>query len=119
MNINKRGGAEKIGAHVKEYCEKYSDKIRTEINIINPDIVIWIGAKSFDWGLHTKYLGAVEEKGLIFFEINGKRVPIIRMWHTSYYRARIKPLEEYDNAIIGKLCAKLKMEMKKYEEWLS
>jgi hypothetical protein len=46
--------------------------------------------------------------------INDKQIPILRMWHTSYYQGRIEPLRGYANRIIGKLCAKCREEMERY-----
>lgn len=64
--------------------------------------------------LHSKYLGAEKFGKKRFFNISGKKVPILRMWHTSYYQGRIDPLHGYSNRIIGKLCAKCLEEMKMY-----
>ena len=46
--------------------------------------------------------------------IDDKQIPIFRMWHTSYYQGKIEPLQGYSNKIIGKLCAKCREEMKRY-----
>ena len=43
-----------------------------------------------------------------------KKIPILRMWHTSFYQGKIEPLQGYSNKIIGKLCAKCREEMKQY-----
>jgi len=114
MNINKRGGGEKIDSHVDEYCKVYKDFIVREIELISPDYVVWLGAKTYDNRLPFKYLGAIKKDGKGYFEINGKQIPLIRMWHTSYYRGKNDPLPGYKNKIIGKLCAKLRQEMKYY-----
>lgn len=116
MDLNKRGGGPDVkGAnHIEAYCRYYKDFILKEINIINPDIVIWLGTKTYDLELHSKYLGAEKLGEKHFFNISGKKVPILRMWHTSYYQGKINPLPVYSNRIIGKLCAKCLEEMKKY-----
>ena len=50
----------------------------------------------------------------IYFLIGDKKIPILRMWHTSFYQGKIEPLQGYSNKIIGKLCAKCREEMKRY-----
>ena len=116
MDLNKRGGGSDVkGAnHIEAYCKYYKDFITKEINIINPDIVIWLGTKTYDMELHTKYLGAEKLGEKRFSNISRKKVPILRMWHTSYYQGKIEPLPGYSNKIIGKLCAKCVEEMRKY-----
>lgn len=115
MDLNKRGGTSTVdnGVHLQKYCELYKKYIVREIEIINPDIIIWLHIKTFDMGI-PQLLGATG-KNPVSFLIMGKNVPIIRMWHTAYrYGMRyVSPLEGYD-AITGSLCAKLKLELKKY-----
>ena len=124
MNINKRGGGNSInnkdnkGKHIEEYCNYYREEIKNEIEIIDPDLIVWCGINTFDMGLHIKYLGAFVENNHALVCLNEKRVPIIRMWHTSYYQAKITPLEGYDNSTIGKLAAKLKVELDKCSDLL-
>lgn len=117
MDINKRGGGPDVkGAeHIEEYCKFYKDFIKKEIEIINPDVVVWLGTKTYNMDLHRKYLGAKSKGENRYFNINGKDIPILRMWHTSYYQGKITPLPQYSNKIIGKLCAKCLEEMKKYD----
>lgn len=88
--------------------------IKKEIQIINPDVVVWLGTKTYDIDLHIKYLGAKQIRDKIYFLIDDKQIPILRMWHTSYYQGKIEPLQGYSNRIIGKLCAKCWEEMKRY-----
>ncbi len=116
MDLNKRGGTSSIdkGLHIQAYCRYYKDFIKKEIEIIDPDIIVWLGTKTYDMEIPS-ILGAYGPAKRKSFRINNKVVPIIRMWHTSYtYGNRyVKPLAGYDG-INGSLCAKLKMEMKKY-----
>ena len=118
MDLNKRGGKAKIGrgAHIVEYVRVYRSFLRKELEIINPDIVVWVGTNIYRLGI-PKLLGAKEDRGNLCFEIEGRSVPIISIWQTSYYQARIEPLppEECgtENRIIRKLCAKAKIEMGK------
>ena len=116
MDINKRGGGADVrGAfHILEYCRYYKEFIKKEIEIINPDVTVWLGTKTYDMDLHVKCLGAVQTGDKRYFLIGGKKIPILRMWHTSYYQGRIEPLKGYSNKIIGKLCAKCREEMKRY-----
>lgn len=116
MDLNKRGGGSdvKSAAHIEEYCKYYQNFIKREIEIINPDVVVWLGTKTYDMELHSKYLGAECEKDKRYFIIGNKKVPILRMWHTSYYQGHIEPLPGYSNRIVGKLCAKCLEELEKY-----
>lgn len=116
MDLNKRGGGSdlKSAAHIEEYCKYYQNFIKREIEIINPDVVVWLGTKTYDMELHSKYLDAECEKDKRYFIIDHKKVPILRMWHTSYYRGHIEPLPGYSNRIVGKLCAKCLEELEKY-----
>lgn len=116
MDLNKRGGGADIkdGVHIQAYCKYYKEFIRKEIEIINPDIVIWLSAKTYDANLHIKYLGAKKIENKVYFFINDKKIPILRMWSTSFYQGKIEPLKGYSNKIIGKLCAKCREEMERY-----
>lgn len=116
MDLNKRGGGSDVkdAVHIEEYCNYYKAFIRKEIEIIDPDVVVWLGTKTYDMNLHVKYLEAQCEKDKRFFLINNKKVPILRMWHTSYYQGHIDPLAGYSNRIVGKLCAKCLVELEKY-----
>jgi len=115
MNINKRGGGNSIGCsgnkgmHIEKYCEYYKKEIWDEIEIIDPDIIIWSAINTFY--LVESVLGAKKINGKTVLEINEKVIRVIRMWHASYYQGRIEPLPEYKNKIIGKLMAKLKNEL--------
>lgn len=116
MDLNKRGGKSKIdgGQHIVEYCKVYKNFIKKEIEIINPDIVVWIGTNTYDMGI-PDILDAVVDSKKQYFIINNKRVPILRMWQTSYYQAKKSPIPGYQNKTIGKLCAKLLEEMIKFD----
>lgn len=123
MNINKRGGLRTIkdrngtfgkANHIEEYCKIYHSYIKKEIEIIDPDIIVWLGAETYDMGIHVKYLDAYRKNDKIYMRINHKEIPILRMWHTSYYRAKIKPMDQFQNKTTGKLAAKLYDELRKY-----
>lgn len=117
MDINKRGGGALIGndKHVENYCRIYASFIREEIEIISPDVVAIIGTNLFNANLHGKYLGAITENGKDFFMINGKKVPILSLWQTSYYQGRCDVAKGYeDNRIIGKQVSRTIQEMEKY-----
>lgn len=126
MNINKRGGAGDIGdgKHIFNYFLYYNDEICEEISIINPDIIVWLGCNTYDMCTKRKLningenienpFPFCERNGLKYFIMGEKEIPLVRMWHTSFVRSTITPLKGYDNQIIGKLCAKMKIEMDKY-----
>ena len=116
MDLNKRGGGADVkdALHIQEYCKYYKEFIKKEIKIINPDIVVWLGTKTYDMNLHINYLDAKQIADKVFFHINDKQIPILRMWHTSYYQGKIEPLQGYTNRIIVKLCVKCRAEMERY-----
>lgn len=119
MNLSKRGGDGEVTAKVEriqEYCKYYKEFIKKEIEIINPDVIVWLGANTYDKKLHIDYLGAKKIKGKVYFFIDDKQIPILRMWHTSYrWKGGIEPLQGYADERIGRLCAKCKEEMKRYD----
>ena len=102
---NKRGGGPEIkgGKHLKAYCKQYAGYIRREIEIIDPDIVAIVGTNLYDMGLHKSFLGAFSVNGKSYFDLSGKKVPILSLWQTSYYQGKNEPLAGYeDNRTIGK-----------------
>lgn len=120
MNINKRGGKGSINDdnykrgnknHIEEYCKYYAEYIKKEIEIIDPDIIVWLGTNTYDMNLHIKYLGAKKtEDGKVYLN----NVPILRMWHTSHFRMRNQSNGKFENKLLGKFAAKLEEEMKRY-----
>ena len=61
------------------------------------------------------YLGALEEGGRAYFDINKKLVPILRLWQTSFRYAQNDSLPGYeDNLLVGRHAAKCLEEMKKF-----
>ena len=105
MDISKRGGGPEIkgGKHLKAYCKQYAGYIRREIEIIDPDIVAIVGTNLYDMGLHKSFLGAFSVNGKSYFDLSGKKVPILSLWQTSYYQGKNEPLAGYeDNRTIGK-----------------
>ena len=117
MDINKRGGGPDIkdGKHIEAYCKYFAGYIRKEIELIDPDIVAIIGINLFNLKLHEKYLGAITENGRYYFNLNGKAVPILSLWQTSYYQGKNEPLSGYeDNRTVGKQAARCVEELKKY-----
>lgn len=107
MNLNKRGGENFIVIkNLQEYCEAYQNEILKEIEIINPDLIVWLSCASYDSGI-PKIIGCDKE-------INGKIIPIVRMWHTSGTRGKVQNLiNKFENKNIDKLASKLTEELKK------
>lgn len=101
MNLNKRGGSNQCDmTHLKKYCSAYKEEIQKEIEIISPDLIIWLGCNSYD--------ARIPE----IIDVD-KSIPIIRMWHTSYIGGRARRLNKFKNALIDKLAFKLVQELKK------
>lgn len=96
MNLNKRGGFGGIQeVTFLNYLKTYKDYIRREIEIINPDVIVWCGCNTYD---QEEYMDAVfadktvwEKKKL---SLDEKEIPILRMWHPS---VRAKSMEKYLN----------------------
>ena len=69
-----------------------------------------------------KNIGANYKGNILFLSINGKDVPIMKMWHTSNWRGSRKSLNNYsdlekeymsngiNNKLIIKLAAKARLE---------
>lgn len=116
MNLNKSGGGNICDAeNIEDYCKKYKEYIKKEIEIISPDKIIWLGCNTYDKKipelLDAKY---IKKNKCKIIEIDSKQVPIIRMWHTSYTRIRSADrLNEFDNLIIDKMAKKLSYELEK------
>ena len=97
MNLNKRGGFGNIqGENFLKYIETYKDYIRREIEIINPDVIVWCACNTYkkkymDAIFDDKYKNVWQQKELV---LNKKEIPILRMWHPS---VRAKSMEKYLN----------------------
>ena len=114
MNLNKRGGAERVNDnHIEKYCVCYNGKIQDEISIIDPNLIVWLGCNTFY--LAGKNTDSKKENGVLYFNLNGKKVPVIRMWHPCYYQAKKKYEEktpfDFGNAITNRHAGKLKGEL--------
>ena len=117
IDINKRGGGPVIkgGKHLNAYCKHYAGFIRREIEIIDPDIVAIVGTNLYNMGLHKSFLGAFSSNGNCYFDLNGKKVPILSLWQTSYYQGKNEPLAGYeDNRTIGKQAERCINELKRF-----
>lgn len=121
INLNKRGGGKTIDDknksrnHIEEYVEIYNNEIRKEIEIINPDIIVWLGIKTYEMNLHIKYLGAYIETEKVYMNIDNKKVPILKMCHTSRgHYLSCEPDLNFSNKKLGKLATEMKKELKRY-----
>lgn len=117
MNLNKRGGRNRSGKHIEEYFKYYIKYIKKEIEIINPDIIVWLGTTTYDMNLHINYLGATKVDDKVYLNINNKQIPILRMCHTSraqFLPKSIQPDSNFSNIHLGKLSTKMKEELKRY-----
>ena len=118
MDLNKRGGRSRIddGKHIQAYCRRYADFICKEIEIISPDVVAFIGINLYKMGLHTDYLGAVDEGGKCFFLMNDRKIPILSLYQTSYFQGKGEVAAGYeDNRVIGKQVSRCLSEMKRFD----
>lgn len=109
MNLNKRGGGNKISSsyfseYFEPYVKKHSDLIKREIEIINPDLIVCCGDK-------TSYLTKC-----VLTDIYKKRV--LDMWHPSYWQikgnVKSKNCLSINNANISKYIAEFE---KRYSEF--
>lgn len=123
MNLNKRGGFGGIQeVTFLNYLKTYKDYIRREIEIINPDVIVWCGCNTYD---QEEYMDAVfdkevrvgDEKKMIkilklTIDENRKEIPILRMWHPSMKGEGIS-IKGYLNHFI-KVWDEEKVEVEKY-----
>ena len=92
MNLNKRGGGEKADDEkIAAYCRKYKKYIIREIEIIDPDIIVWLGLGTFEAIQNSKEkifnikIGVEGEKGgKYYFVIGNKEIPLLKEYHPSY-----------------------------------
>jgi NAD(P)-dependent dehydrogenase (short-subunit alcohol dehydrogenase family) len=68
------------------------------------------------WTKTAFFERAVKKDGdRYFFDLEGKQVPILRLYQTCYYQGQNEPLPGYeDNLIIGKQAAKCVEELKRF-----
>lgn len=80
INLNKHGGDNTIGdgSHLNNYCQKYHSFIQKEIELINPDLIIWLGKSTHH--IATDIFNS--NNNMII--INSKKIPVISTWHPSY-----------------------------------
>ena len=92
MNLNKRGGDENAkDKMIAEYCKEYKDFIIREIEIIDPDVIVWLGFGTFDRLFYRKQaifdFVTKQENGITkcFLIVGGKEIQVIKEYHPSYY----------------------------------
>ncbi len=103
MNLNKTGGGSTINDRISTFCDEFKDEIKKEIDIICPDIIIWLGCNTFDNDKIRVAVGIEKHKGQYYYN----NTPVIRMWHTSYYQSKREELGIFNNKITDKLSKKL------------
>ena len=103
MNLNKRGGGKNADAQrVIEYVNKYADFVIQEINIIDPDIIVWLGNNTFDYSFYTTNVLNIcqNENQVYYMNIDSKTIPVLRAYHTSarvsYEKRRLNIKSELD-----------------------
>lgn len=114
MNLNKTGGKAHIDDRIIKFCCEFNEQIKKEIDIINPDLIVWLGCNTLDNKNSRNCLEVKKDRnGRYFYKDN---VPVIRMWHTSYHQSKCQPLGKFDNKIVDKLAYKLSTELKNIEQ---
>lgn len=114
MNLNKAGGTSSTNIErMRWYCSQFREEILEEISIIAPDVIAWCGQKTFF--LASEYLGAEGDKeGKYVLPMGEKKIPLLSIWHTSYFQGRINPADGYTDKTLGKQVAKLLLELNKH-----
>lgn len=107
MNLNKTGGGAKIDHKIILFWEEFKEKIKREIDIISPDLIVWLGCNTFDMTSIRNGIGVKTCKGKYYYN----DIPVIRMWHTSYYQSKCKKYGKFDDEITDKLATKLHTEL--------
>lgn len=118
MNLNKRGGSNKCDvAHLEKYCKAYKNEIIKEIEIISPDLIVWLGCNSFDSEIPAILGFEKSDNGNIAhfsIEASNKKIPTLRMWHTSTRSRMANTINVFPhNRILDKLATKLFHELKR------
>ena len=87
MNINKRGGFGKVQMEkYLNYIDTFKDFILKEIQLINPDIIVWCGVNTYDKAakkLFADFEYKRVENLFATIKLNNRDVKIIKMYHTS------------------------------------
>ena len=112
MNLNKTGGGNTIDNRIVLFCERYGKWIQSEIDMIHPDLIVWLGCNTFDNKSIRQNCGLIATKGR--YTIND--IPVIRMWHTSSHCPGERLGLFKENQIIDKLAFKLSTELKAVRE---
>ena len=113
INLNKRGGGKHISRsyfdeYFKPYVEKHTDFIKREVEIINPDLIIWCGVNTYSL------------KEYVVPDIYKRKTFL--MWHPSYTRISKEHPQSNNciskaathNAIIRKYIAEFEMRYHKH-----
>lgn len=114
MNLNKRGGKGSINNHLFYYCQHYRELIFSEIQIIDPDIIVWLGKTSFKMCFETIFKNTKKEKDRVFVSINGKTVPVVVTYHPSCGAIR-KTHTHISDQLRGEFARK---EAEKYKDYI-
>lgn len=85
MNLNKRGGKGEIESHLKYYCKEYAKEIIEEIDIIKPDVIVWLGIDSFYMCSKALFGNNCEEidDSCFILKTENHTIPLILTHHTS------------------------------------
>lgn len=85
MNLNKRGGLNNSSFQIANYCVKYADFIKREIDLIAPDIIIWCSFKTYNNVIIRDTLGLqnTEYNEISIYNSTNKLLPVIKTYHTS------------------------------------
>ena len=83
INLNKRGGDKVLQKRIfKNYCKKYAPFIKREIELIDPDVIVWcapeINNPQRDFKIHSDkiLIPMIHTAGAIYIRNNNKDLPI-------------------------------------------
>ena len=108
INLNKTGGGNQIDNRIQYFCERYKEYIRKEIELIHPNLIVWLGCNTFDNDFIRESCVGIIKSGDTFYY---NETPVIRMCHTSYSHIKGERLNAFDNVIVDRMAYRLNREI--------
>ena len=99
MNLKKEAGGPEA-KKISEYAKKHKEKIKEQISICNPDIIVACG--TFDEIMCKVYNKDRKDFSVIgdmkyrtgYVEVNGKQIPVVDFYHPKYNKNNRKLFED-------------------------